>query len=270
MSSSEILWNKLESFLIITDTKPVLSIVFLAFNAWICVFLLCFFISWLLVPSFRKFDLIKRSDWTSRVVSTINACVGCIFFSKFIFQEKSLFETGNYAHSAAASGLWKLLLGYFFYDSVLIALVFEVHDAINIQTLIHHAVVTMAVIYCLISRDPLAMYWASSLFLTEGSTPLVNIRWFLSECDLKHTKLYTMVGIFMTLSFFIFRIVFMPWTLYVLLSNPNILWNLSNYRCFCDGVVGGMVFICIYVLNGYWFYLMLRGFIVSLNQLCYG
>lgn len=46
---------------------------------------------------------------------------------------------------------------------------------------------------------------------------------------------------------------------YLLLSNPNILNHLSRYRAFCDGLVGGSVFVSIYVLNVYWFYLMMRG-----------
>jgi hypothetical protein len=103
------------------------------------------------------------------------------------------------------------------------------------------------------------MLWASSLFLTEASTPLVNLRWFLSESNLKESRLYIIVGLLMTLVFFVARILFMPYTLYLLLSNPNILNTLSTYRAFCDGIVGGAVFVSIYILNIYWFYLMMRG-----------
>ncbi|GJD12899.1 hypothetical protein Gasu2_69640 [Galdieria sulphuraria] len=233
--------------------------VFLAFNGWILLFFVCFGLSWVVFAPFRRLDLIHRSDWASRVVSSINATVGCLLFAKLVFGEEQLYRTGVFSNSAASCGLWKLILGYFFYDSLLIVLVFEVHEAINIQTIIHHIVVTSAVIYCLSSRDPLAMLWASALFLTEASTPFVNLRWFLSESNLKHTRIYVVAGLLMTLAFFVARILFMPYTLYLLLSNPNILNYLSTYRAFCDGIVGGSVFVSIYVLNIYWFYLMMRG-----------
>lgn len=251
--------EKLQHFLALVDTKPSMSIVFLAFNGWILLFFISFGLSWILFAPFRKLDLIHRSDWSSRVVSNFNAFVGCLLFAKFVFGEELLYRTGVFSYSAACCGLWKLILGYFFYDSLLIILVFEVHETINIQTIIHHIVVASAVIYCLHSRDPLAMLWASSLFLTEASTPLVNLRWFLSESNLKESRLYIIVGLLMTLVFFVARILFMPYTLYLLLSNPSILNTLSTYRAFCDGIVGGAVFVSIYILNIYWFYLMMRG-----------
>ncbi|GJQ09291.1 hypothetical protein GpartN1_g1082.t1 [Galdieria partita] len=251
--------ERLQQFLSIVDTKPAMSIVFLAFNGWILLFFVCFGLSWIVFAPFRRLDLIHRSDWSSRIVSTINAVMGCLVFAKLVFGEEQLYRTGVFSYSAASCGLWKLILGYFFYDSLLIVLVFDVYEAINIQTIIHHIVVASAVIYCLSSRDPLAMLWASALFITEASTPLVNLRWFLSESNLKHTRIYIVVGLLMTLVFFIARILFMPYTVYLLLSNPNILNHLSTYRAFCDGIVGGSVFVSIYVLNIYWFYLMMRG-----------
>ena len=53
--------------------------------------------------------------------------------------------------------------------------------------------------------------FAGGGLITEFSTPFVNIRFLLYELDIKTGTLYGANGALMTLSFFIFRIIYQTW-----------------------------------------------------------
>ena len=101
------------------------------------------------------------------------------------------------------------------------------------------------------------MYFGMLQAIIEGSTPFVNWRFILIETGKKDSFLYTFTSLGMMVSFFLCRMVRMPWHWYALYAtvfsvdgaNLNVfirVWVLLNFAAFD-------------VLNVYWFSKMVKG-----------
>uniref|UniRef100_A0A1B0CSU3 TLC domain-containing protein n=1 Tax=Lutzomyia longipalpis TaxID=7200 RepID=A0A1B0CSU3_LUTLO len=96
----------------------------------------------------------------------------------------------------------------------------------------------------------------SFIFLMEASTPFVSLRSILSTMGMKSTNLYMINGIFMLVTFFIFRILMLPFVFYWY----SLTVNLPFIRAVASLPRGCKISICILFLPQiYWFYLILRG-----------
>uniref|UniRef100_A0A1L8DK35 TLC domain-containing protein n=3 Tax=Nyssomyia neivai TaxID=330878 RepID=A0A1L8DK35_9DIPT len=96
----------------------------------------------------------------------------------------------------------------------------------------------------------------SFIFLMEASTPFVSLRSILSTMGMKSTNLYMANGILMLVTFFIFRILMLPFVFYWY----SLTVNLPFVRAVATLPRGCKISICILFLPQiYWFYLILRG-----------
>ncbi|XP_026313581.1 transmembrane protein 56-B [Hyposmocoma kahamanoa] len=94
------------------------------------------------------------------------------------------------------------------------------------------------------------------VYLMELSTPFVSLRGILSRLHLKASKAYLINGILMLLTFFLCRVVSLP---YVCLMYSRVL-GLSYFEAIGSLPIGCKVSICILLLpQVYWFYLMSLG-----------
>jgi hypothetical protein len=103
----------------------------------------------------------------------------------------------------------------------------------------------------------------SIIFLMEISTPFVNLRAILSTLKHKDTKFYLWNGILMVVTFFVFRIILLPGML-VMYSN---IINKSFFRMWFDlPIICQSSIMILFILQFYWFYLMIKGALSLLNK----
>uniref|UniRef100_A0A1B0DA96 Uncharacterized protein n=1 Tax=Phlebotomus papatasi TaxID=29031 RepID=A0A1B0DA96_PHLPP len=96
----------------------------------------------------------------------------------------------------------------------------------------------------------------SFIFMMEASTPFVSLRSILSTLGMKSSNWYMMNGILMLVTFFIFRILMLPFVFYWY----SLTVNLPFIRAIASLPRGCKISICILFLPQiYWFYLIVRG-----------
>lgn len=96
----------------------------------------------------------------------------------------------------------------------------------------------------------------SHIYIMEASTPFVSFRSILSTMGLKKHRLYVINGLLMLATFFVFRILLLP---YLLLWYANMI-NMPVLAATASLPRGCMVSIAILFLpQYYWFYLIVRG-----------
>ena len=107
-------------------------------------------------------------------------------------------------------------------------------------------------------------------WITEGSTPFVNLRQILAWHNMQDTTLYLMNGFMMTWSFFWFRVFF---------YNYMIFWKLQDYvmyryESFWQTIpehkhkIAIVSFVCYFVMYGlqlFWFSKILQGLLKALG-----
>ena len=81
------------------------------------------------------------------------------------------------------------------------------------QNYLHHVLGLIGTVSGLFAGRMLLTLGSISL-MTEVSTPFVSLRALLDMHKMKDSKLYLVNGILMTLSFFVFRVIFQSWLVF--------------------------------------------------------
>ena len=103
-------------------------------------------------------------------------------------------------------------IGYIVYDFIFCILVAE-NDGLMFQTYLHHVLVIVGNLGGTYVGGPLGML-SQLTWLTEGSTPFVNFRQILAWHKQEKETIYTINGLLMTFSFFIFRACFYSYMIF--------------------------------------------------------
>lgn len=131
--------------------------------------------------------------------------------------------------------------------TMLLFIAYLVHDMIfhklPLQSIVHHIFCCVSVTAILISRSKYGMYFATASMLVELSTPALNL-------------IYLTKGTLNTISLILFGITFtIVRPIYMLLI------ILKMVQCgleFNVEIFGFIIFIALYILNLYWFVLLIR------------
>ena len=193
------------------------------------------------------------------VISNIHSVILLPLLNYALFADNSL-ELSNgqlWAHRMVTRIVLKMSLGYFLYDFLLVLVLYHTISA-PLATMVHHALIVLT-IYCVFAFDfPLVYIWAAGLLFTEMSTPFVNQRWFMAIRH-RHSTAYKVNGILMTLAFFIARPVFMPAFVLSVIRKKYLYIGIDKGRMNITWLVGGGCSLALYLLNLYWFGLMMKG-----------
>lgn len=96
----------------------------------------------------------------------------------------------------------------------------------------------------------------SHFYMMELSTPFVSFRSILSRMNMKNSKIYVINGLLMIGTFFVFRVLLLPYLFYAYSTFANIsLWQAITTIPRVSKISIGILFIPQY----YWFYLMMLG-----------
>jgi hypothetical protein len=147
-------------------------------------------------------------------------------------------------------------VGYLLYDTYLMFIIDTSRSNKEVFiNLLHHIFVVILAYYsvCL-------SYYGSSLnviaYLSELSAPFTNLRWILKNVyGGTDTKLYLLNGIFIFITFLLFRVLSLGYCMYMMfIIQPSISGGYTGYNL--DGYLGYLIdpiIICFYILNLYWF-----------------
>lgn len=205
--------------------------------------------------SYALSPLPVRADWLSRCNSSLHALLSVTGFALALTSPTSPtpFHT-----------IYVLSLGYFLSDSLIVSLFHQTISA-PLPTLAHHALSSAAIAFVLAHNTPLSCTWGAVLFLTEASTPLINLRYFLAIRH-RHHRRYKITGALMTLAFLAARPVGIPLLMLWIARRWSLLTaglSVEDLRLFTG--VGVAVTSALYVLNLYWSVVMVRGLVRALR-----
>ena len=163
--------------------------------------------------------------------------------------------------------LLAFFLGYMFYDVTLLLIFMNQFPAGILETLLHHLFSVYGATVGIVCGRFLGVLCAVTL-LTEFSTPFVNIRWALYFHKKTDTTAYMINGWIMTVSFFLCRIVYNFYLIFYL-CYPGWMeldWSQdSNFFKFLLAF-STLTYPCLYLLNIYWFTLMIKGAIKLMTK----
>jgi hypothetical protein len=106
-------------------------------------------------------------------------------------------------------------------------------------------------------------WYSSYRLMAEFSTPFVNIRWILYAIGMKNTRRYKINGLLMTISFFVCRILAMPFYWYYVAKN----YSLPEFKTVPKQMVVFWLLLpaLLDCLNLFWFHKMVNGIIKALK-----
>jgi len=227
-----------------------------------------FHVSQLLSPlfsvSYSHLSPAMKADWDTRTVSTIHAVVMTyLSYHLLFFDPKTSWGFYNSpTNYTSRLGIFTqaILAGYLISDTWIVWQYRKGISSVN-STLFHHIISLIGIIYGLIWR--VTHYYPLIFALSEASTPFVNIRWWLYSAGMKHTKRYVVAGLLMTASFFLVRIVLVPYVVfhsYYRMGLDHMLalpWSQFIMTMFFPAMGNS--------LNLFWFGLIVKGLVKTLR-----
>ena len=206
-----------------------------------------------LLPGAGNIKPNKRMFSYTLLASTLHSLV-TISLAAYIFYYGVLGPTRVY--SSAALGFIAIHISFGYAIGDFIVCLFDPFLRRDFATFAHHLFVITGLAPILYLRGEL-MYFPILQVISEASTPFVNLRFIVYETGKKDSFLYTFASLGMMVSFFLCRMVRMPWHWYALYAtvfsvdgaNLNVfirVWVLLNFAGFD-------------VLNVYWFSKMVKG-----------
>lgn len=221
----------------------------------VCTWILTPLFGGVIVPKSRTFKEKDKSLFNTLAASTLHALV-TVSLSSYIMIQGLMGSNRVFSRPPLGFTTMQIMLGYFVGDFIVVLL--DPHLRKDAGSIAHHMAGIIG-IGLELSHQGLCMFFIVSRMISEGSTPFVNAFHMLRMTNNKETKWFLFLSVGMIITFFVFRIIVMPWYWYELVSlflfHPDFpklipwyfrLWLIINYLAFD-------------VLNIYWFIKMMRG-----------
>ncbi|CAM1325037.1 FAM57A (predicted) [Pycnogonum litorale] len=127
---------------------------------------------------------------------------------------------------------------------------------------LHHVVIIFGILpYCSL-RGGKGDFLVGCFYMMEFSLPFVHFRYLLLKLQMANSLLYTINGVFILVTYFIFRILMFPfmYTMYAVQRNlPSITAAVTAVPFLCNV----LTFVC-FLPQAYWFYVTCRKILSSL------
>jgi len=222
------------------------------------------FFSWMFSDTYKKLSKDDQVEWDSRIVSTIHALMACIGGFYGIFFDRLLTKDVIFGKSYLGELVVGNTTAYWIFDFLLIMRYFKKLGEPGI--VMHHVVGIVP--FALGLRSSELIFYGCFIILTELSTPFVNNRWFIFMiCKNNEKANWSQVeiinGLLMWLTFFICRIVMLPYMLYHMYLHRE---GVMKVNVLTSGfVIFGTVVVTI--LSYFWFYKISKGIFKKLQQI---
>jgi len=247
------------------DASPILAQLTIGYKVTLISFVTCwgiYFISDVLfarlLPFYSKLSKGDRTEWGSRVVSTLHAFVATYGSFLALYTDHNVFTQDPFGRCTQCDWWLKVSIGYFLYDMVLVMTEKQIR---SMGTIIHHILGIVGFSASMAGGQ--VLYFTLLQNSTELTTPFVNNRWFLAASKQSNSQAYMINGLVMTFAFVMYRAVIVPiaasyafyahWDKY-----QRVTIVLYFLLPFC--VIG------ITLLNFYWTSLMVKGLLRHLSK----
>lgn len=229
-------------------------------------FVASFLIMELISPSiFRNYkfyldlNMDQKLEWNSRILSSIHAAIATI-------RALYLMCTNNYTNYVFADDRFSyhtiaLTTGYIIADLIMMC-IYQKRISATLGIALHHLVTIGAYVQCL-TKQYLA-YFANYKLLAEASTVFLNLRWALVLLGRKDSQLYFYNGLALTSSFFLSRILMVPF-FYVMVYNTIFTDLYKEAVSLVESIFWMSLSIVLDILNVMWFHKLVRGILKYLH-----
>lgn len=194
----------------------------------------------------------KEAYMHSFLASTIHAIVACANATIILIQG-DLNKDRIFAINSASVVSLHFTMGYVLGD--FLACLLDPYLRSTYSNLIHHLAMISGIFLCLYYE--LFVSFVVYRLLSELSTPFVNWRSFLQELGDKKSRWYTTAALGMLVSFFLCRVLVIPWHEYTLFA--ALLSNEASTVPLILKTIMVLNSVPFDLLNSYWFYKILKG-----------
>ncbi|XP_051124696.1 uncharacterized protein LOC127247052 [Andrographis paniculata] len=206
--------------------------------------------------SYNGLPKIKRMDWNNRGISTLHAVFISFFSVYFVFCSELFADTNSHGiitlrYSALTTFVLGTSVGYFIADLGMICWLYP--SLGGVEYVIHHSLSGIAVAYSIYMGEG-QLYTFMSL-ISEATTPMINLRWYLDVAGLKKSIAYLINGVLIFVGWLVARILLFAYMSYhVYLHRAQVM----KMRPF--GIVLVLcVPVALAVMNVVWFGKILKG-----------
>ncbi|KAJ8270324.1 hypothetical protein GJAV_G00113010 [Gymnothorax javanicus] len=203
---------------------------------------------------FRQLTRKQKIEWNSRTVSTLHALVVGVFCIYILLFDHAINLDPVWGDATLVKINVAITTGYLISD---LFLILYYRDAIGDKLFVVHHLAALCACYYVLGKGVLP-YFANFRLLAEFSTPCVNQRWFFEVLGYdKSSKENLANGILMAVTFFLVRIMVMPFyyfrmysvfgmqAVYSVSLGGRIAWILSSF--------------CLDIMNLMWMLKIARG-----------
>ena len=217
-----------------------------------------------------------RADWDSRLPSMVHSlfCVLGMYYPSFhlaasgsdgrvnFYDDRMYVEYG--ITGIGPEFFCAMFVSYLLSDLSIIAYhaIFKREQVPNFVPMVAHHT-SAAIAWSSIIATRRFQWYGCFWMIAELSTLFVNIRMWLYECNLKHTKFYFYNGCLMTLSFFLVRVATLPFTTYIFFTSDRQVLAAQDAR---QATLMTGCFIFNGLLQSYWFSLMVKGVLKAIRN----
>lgn len=212
---------------------------------------------------------IARAELATRIVSIVHAIITSVVSFLLILKDPivSINNPSDFSGwpkleltSPMATNLCLYSLSYFVADFMLCSILFKEN---GFPFWIHAAIGCASSSFAAFGQ--FGHVFVGPLYLWEGSTPFLNIRWILAEYGLKNNPIYILNGLILIIAFFTFRLILgIPLCIKIIMSlNDEEHQNSLDIKI---RVIFSLAFTCTMILNSVWGYGLLSGFIRALSK----
>ncbi|VAH64357.1 TLC domain-containing protein 4-like [Triticum urartu] len=204
----------------------------------------------------------QKLEWNNRGISTVHAIfitfmsVYLVFFSD-LYSDKLdgpvTFRSSNLSNITLA-----VSVGYFITD---IAMIFWVYPSLGgMEYVLHHFLSLVSIVYSVNSGE--GQLYTYMVLISEGTTPGINLRWYLDTAGLKRSKAYVVNGSLMVVAWLVARIILFIYLFYHIYFHYD---DVMQMRTFSRVLIFGVPTILL-IMNTIWFAKILRGLKKTLTK----
>lgn len=212
--------------------------------------------------TFKHLSVVERIDWCNKICSLVHATLTTFMVTYYILNTNHeethpiyRFRDPN-DHTLMDVVLYNSI-AYVFYD--LWFLIENYPNFFDYTIVGHHILMSVGLISNAYTKY--SPFLTALLLFSELSTPFLNMRWFFFKRNLTNRKRYLVNGLLLWLSFFVGRVLTIPFCLYV---HYNSLHKYGALMSFTEYYMYPLMSIFLCVVNVYWFSLLTKKVIRAL------
>lgn len=198
----------------------------------------------------------QRIEWKNRGMSSVHAIfisvmsVYLVFFSD-LFSDNRLDGLIIWRRSNLSTFSLGVSAGYFITDLTMMIWAYPILG--GKEYVFHHSLAVISVAYSMFSGE--GHLYTCMVLISEATTPVVNLRWFLDTAGLKRSKAYLINGALLFLGWLVARILLFFYLFHHVHRHIEQVKQMDIYGYFLVFVVPSSLAI----MNTVWFVKILRG-----------